>query len=330
MGYYLMIKTIDQTGMNYLCKCIDNKDHISYKGSGVYWRRILNKHSNYTISTKILGHYDTAKELVEQGSYYSELYDVVENENWANCMPETGDGGDTLRGRKKYYNPDTDECKYFYENQQPIGWLRGVPKSQRRKGFKRYHNPKTNKILHLYPNDKIPEGFIKGGIKGRFKYGPKIGVTTYNNGIRKILLAENEEIPEGFVKGSGLQTTLGKTAYHHIITRAVRFLNDDEEIPKDFVKGNDKKNGSPEWNSIIINGIDFRNTQEACDHFDLHRETLLMRLDKNNNLRSSKDVRGINKKIKINEIVFKNIELAMKHFDITRYKLLKYYKVEYL
>jgi len=113
MGYYLMIKTIDQNGVKYLCKCMDNKNHILYKGSGVFWRKILKSHPTYTVSTTVLGHYNTKEELSEAGLYYSNLYNVVKDKTWANCIPESGDGGSTTNGKIYGHCPVTLQEKLF-------------------------------------------------------------------------------------------------------------------------------------------------------------------------------------------------------------------------
>lgn len=126
MGYYLLIKTIDQNGFRYLCKCMDNKDHIKYKGSGVLWRKVLKAHPTYTVSTTVLGHYDTKEELKSAGLYYSELFDVVKDKSWANCIPESGDGGSTTNGKIYARNIETRQERLFEKEEDlPEGWVRG-------------------------------------------------------------------------------------------------------------------------------------------------------------------------------------------------------------
>lgn len=133
MGYYLMIKTINQSGVRYLCKCKDDKDHIAYKGSGVFWWRLLKAHPEYTLTTTVLGHYATNELLREAGIYYSNLYNVVQSKEWANCVVEMGDGGDTITGRIFAYCADTKEEKTFInEVNIPEGWIKGrKPKGPR-------------------------------------------------------------------------------------------------------------------------------------------------------------------------------------------------------
>ena len=128
MGYYLMVKNPKGHNVKYLCKCMDNKDPYEYKGSGVFWRKIINK-LDCEIETEVLGHYDTNGELREAGEYYSKLFNVVESKEWANCIPEIGDGGSTTNGWVAGHNPETDEKRMFpTESDIPEGWVRGWPK----------------------------------------------------------------------------------------------------------------------------------------------------------------------------------------------------------
>lgn len=89
--HYLMLKQHNKTKLKYLCKCSTNniKYCYSYCGSGKYWKRHLKKHGK-DITTTILGIYDTNEELAVAGAYYSKLWNVVENKEFANLIPETG------------------------------------------------------------------------------------------------------------------------------------------------------------------------------------------------------------------------------------------------
>ena len=115
--YYLMIKEIEQTGLKYLCKRKQYKDvtdHLKYKGSGKLWRRTLNVHPEYTIKTTVIGLYDK-NDLAKYGLYYSTLYNIVDSKEWANLMPEVGDGGQTHKGTHPYINTTTNTIVYRIE-----------------------------------------------------------------------------------------------------------------------------------------------------------------------------------------------------------------------
>jgi hypothetical protein len=99
MTIYLMVKTHRKTGLKYLCKTIRNP--LTYKGSGVDWKRHL-KEYGIDHNTEIIRECASQKELYYWGSYYSKLWNVVGamddfgNKIWANRIPETGGGGATM------------------------------------------------------------------------------------------------------------------------------------------------------------------------------------------------------------------------------------------
>lgn len=91
--YRLMIKTHNQTGLKYLCQS-SRIDYINYTGSGSYWKKHLSKHGP-DFSTIVLFETTNKDEIKQQGIYYSNKFNVVNSEEWANLVPEQGDGGYT-------------------------------------------------------------------------------------------------------------------------------------------------------------------------------------------------------------------------------------------
>ncbi len=89
--YHLYVKTHNKTGLKYLGQTTA-KDLHKYHGSGVYWKLHLQKHG-VDYSTEILKECQTKEELKEWGLYYSDLWNVVECNSWANLKIEQGDGG---------------------------------------------------------------------------------------------------------------------------------------------------------------------------------------------------------------------------------------------
>lgn len=87
-----MIKTHNVTGLKYLC-ITKRKNWKTYKGSGVYWKNHIKTHGD-DISTQLLFETNDYEEFVEQCIYYSQLYNVQENEGFANLIPEIGYGDD--------------------------------------------------------------------------------------------------------------------------------------------------------------------------------------------------------------------------------------------
>lgn len=88
--FYLYIKTHNKTGLKYLGKT-NRDDYHAYPGSGVRWRRHLDKHG-YDYSTQILLATADKNELKDTGIFFSRLFNVVVSKEWANFQEEKGDG----------------------------------------------------------------------------------------------------------------------------------------------------------------------------------------------------------------------------------------------
>lgn len=105
MTIYLYVKTHNITGLKYLGKTV-NKDPHKYKGSGKRWINHIKIHG-YNVTTIIIKECKTSDELIFWGRYYSDLWNVVASEEWANLKPEEGQGFATGK-----YNPMFDPvCK---------------------------------------------------------------------------------------------------------------------------------------------------------------------------------------------------------------------------
>jgi hypothetical protein len=97
---YLYVKTHNKTGMKYLGKTVASNPH-SYRGSGKYWKKHINKHGN-DVTTKILLKTTSEEELKQTGLFFSRLFNVVESSDWANLMVEAGgDRKFTMEERKR-------------------------------------------------------------------------------------------------------------------------------------------------------------------------------------------------------------------------------------
>lgn len=94
--YYLCVKTHTITGLKYLCQT-KRKNPNKYLGSGIYWKRHLERHGKI-VDTTIIRECATLEDLKYWGLYYSTLWDVVDSTDWANLVPESGTGGKTSWG----------------------------------------------------------------------------------------------------------------------------------------------------------------------------------------------------------------------------------------
>jgi hypothetical protein len=135
-------------------------------------------------------------------------------------------------GKKKCFDPNTGK-EYFKTLDEIDGLILGRPEEYKKNrigmnsGRIYYHNPLTNKVIHLKPDDKIPEGFIKGNpnaITNKFKgkksfYHPITGKNVktficpegylegtsniwYTDGVKNLVINEILETPPlGWYKG---------------------------------------------------------------------------------------------------------------------------------
>jgi hypothetical protein len=142
MIIYLYVKTHKITGLKYLGKT-KNPNPSKYSGSGKRWINHLKKHG-YDIETEILKECYSNDELKEWGIYYSNLWNIVNDPNWANIKPETGNGGLHTEETKnkiklshigKLHSPETKEKM----RQAKLG----KPKSEEHR-----KNIKSSKILN--------------------------------------------------------------------------------------------------------------------------------------------------------------------------------------
>ncbi len=90
MIYYLYIKTHNKTGLKYLGQTIQNP--YKYRGSGKLWKKHIKENGN-DVSTRIIGEYNNAKDLKNDGRFWSIQLDIVNSNEWANSKLEEGNGG---------------------------------------------------------------------------------------------------------------------------------------------------------------------------------------------------------------------------------------------
>lgn len=131
MIFYLYLKNHNSTNLKYLGYTTQNP--YKYKGSGKRWLNHIKKHNN-DVSTQILKECKTKKEIKYWGEYYSKLWNIIESNEFANLMNESGDGGNiSLESRKKISlalkgKSFSSEHKLAI-SQANRGRLKGIPKS---------------------------------------------------------------------------------------------------------------------------------------------------------------------------------------------------------
>ena len=90
---FLYVKRHQKTGKMYFGKT--QKANIeSYSGSGVYWLKHIKKHGKEFIENVWVSEAFTDEEdLIEFATFFSEEFDIVNSENWANLQEENGIDG---------------------------------------------------------------------------------------------------------------------------------------------------------------------------------------------------------------------------------------------
>lgn len=164
MKTFLYLKTHNKTGLKYLGKTV--QDPFIYKGSGKRWLNHIKKHG-YDVTTEIL--FETSDKILlrEKGLYFSLLWSVTTNPNFANIVNEAGDGGDTSA---------SSSYKLGIKNRNLA------------------NSPKFIQAIKNRDNSKI-----SALRKGR-SLANDLNLKWYNNGVKNIYVTKDTQ-PFGFVKG---------------------------------------------------------------------------------------------------------------------------------
>lgn len=142
--YRLMIKTHNKTGLKYLC-ITKQKDFEKYTGSGTKWKNHLKKHG-VDISTEVIHETEDYEEFVQVCVYYSTMFDVVMNEEFANLIPESGyDGKEFGKTNFEVWREQAspDELYEFYRN--------------RSKSIKEFHDNNPGYLKGRVDNEKLSD-----------------------------------------------------------------------------------------------------------------------------------------------------------------------------
>jgi hypothetical protein len=95
--FSLYLKTHTETGLKYLG--FTKNDPYTYLGSGKYWLAHIKKHG-VNIKTEILFQSECKSDIKAKGQYYSNLWNIVESNEFANLTIEEATGGAIFKGRK--------------------------------------------------------------------------------------------------------------------------------------------------------------------------------------------------------------------------------------
>lgn len=152
-----MIKTHNTTKLKYLCKT-ERNDPYRYKGSGTYWKKHIEKYG-CDIETVVIYETENKQELKNQGMYYSSLWNIVKSKEWANCIPEEGDGGNTVSN--KFWITNGIQDKFNNKGEDiPTGWCKGRSTG----GF-------TNKVIQKELSSRVDRKKLGESVKKAWKEG---------------------------------------------------------------------------------------------------------------------------------------------------------------
>ncbi len=169
---FLYIKEHAITGLRYFGETTKS-DPIKYPGSGTRWQRHYKVHGKEHVNTIWYHLFDNIDLLVEFALFFSEEYDIVESDNWANLTLENG-----LDGASVGHKVSKETAKKISEAQKEI------PKSIEHK--RKISSSLTGRKLEQNRKDNISKSLI-----GK----PKSKIHARNSGIahRKIYQVTNPE-----------------------------------------------------------------------------------------------------------------------------------------
>ena len=116
----LYIKQHNKTGKLYFGKTVAPDPEI-YPGSGVYWSRHLNEHGK-DVSTVWHKLFTEESDIFEFATFFSEFFDIVHSNDWANLVPETGLDGFPPGGKM----PPRSETHKKNWSDSKKGWIPSI------------------------------------------------------------------------------------------------------------------------------------------------------------------------------------------------------------
>jgi len=154
---YLCIKQHSVTGLKYLCKTTRSYEKmLKYIGSGKYWCLHLEAHGKEFVDTPWYCLFHDKESIAEFALMYSEKWNIVNSNEWANLRPENGldggglGGGGANKGKKK--PPRTAEHSANISAAKKGKKL--GPQSEETKDKKRKPNPGVSDALTNRPKSE--------------------------------------------------------------------------------------------------------------------------------------------------------------------------------
>lgn len=147
----LLIKQHTITKLKYFCKSTRN-DYMEYNGSGVEWSEHLKKFGKFVETIWVSEPFTDKTELKNFAINFSIENNIVESNEWANRIIETGIGGGGKPGTKQYYNTITQKYQLLKSSEIKPHHIKlknknlQVKAQERTKNYKFYITPDGTQI----------------------------------------------------------------------------------------------------------------------------------------------------------------------------------------
>jgi len=116
----LLVMSHNVTGLKYFCKTADLRNVYNYKGSGLYWKKHLNKHGK-DVTVGVMGFYTDYQRCRDAALKFSQENDIVNSDAWANLVLENGTDGALSGSDNPFYGKKHTPEMTEHLRQQKIG-----------------------------------------------------------------------------------------------------------------------------------------------------------------------------------------------------------------
>tara|TARA_R110000764_G_scaffold11417_6_gene34251 strand:+ start:3902 stop:4480 length:579 start_codon:yes stop_codon:yes gene_type:complete len=142
---YLYEKIHTKTGLKYFGKT--KKDPETYLGSGVFWRRHINKYGTEYVINNILWSFESEEEAKAFAENYSIENDIVNSKQYANLIPEYLTGGDTSMTKAWRIGMSKRVQTFFAHSDETKEKLRKPKKSK--ENYKNHRPPSSKGKVYI-------------------------------------------------------------------------------------------------------------------------------------------------------------------------------------
>ena len=116
----LLVMSHNVTGLKYFCKTADLRNVYNYKGSGLYWKKHINKHGK-DVTVGVMGFYTDYQRCRDAALKFSQENDIVNSDAWANLVLENGTDGALNGSDNPFYGKSHTPEMTEHLRQQKIG-----------------------------------------------------------------------------------------------------------------------------------------------------------------------------------------------------------------